>query len=58
MSSSFAILCVCDFAMSSPALDAIRLKTKRAEDHLENFKANYLGRSGPMFPPRIPLWPL
>src|SRR5262245_56397094 len=37
--------------MPSPALEAIRLKTKRAEDHLDAFKANYLGTKGPVFPP-------
>src|SRR5260221_254169 len=32
-------------------VDEIRWKVKRAEDHLEDFKANYKGHRGPVFPP-------
>lgn len=35
----------------SDALATVRLKTTRAADHLEDFKANFKGRHGPIFPP-------
>ncbi len=32
------------------SVDDIRWKVKRAQDHLEDFKANFFGRRGPIFP--------